>query len=1009
MGFTNQQQKAINSNQGNVAVTAGAGSGKTSVLTQRIVTNIINNNVNLDQLLVLTFTKDASNEMKERIKQKLSENDKTKHLVINVDSADICTFDSYQLNLVKKYFDKLKVSCDVTIIPDELIKVKSWEYIDEIFNNLIDNNPLFNELIESYCIKDTKELAAFVEKIANMISKNGFSYVQELLNQDFDKKYNDWANQIIDVINGWIEEKNLENSEQKRRKNKTIINKISSIEEIDENLVSKITMDKIKDQSGFLGVKADFVFLFKNFALIKEKEIYFNNKFMPLIVEIAQELNNRISNFKKDKNAYTYSDISNLATNLLIEHEDIRNEIKNNLKMIVIDEYQDTSKEQEKFISLISNNNTFIVGDIKQSIYGFRNAFPEQFNEKCKLYDSNPKLGNHINMNDNFRSRKEVIDRINKIFRELMNRENSDIKYGEDEEIKYPITSIYEDPKAQDLENQEYGIYKIYFTKDGKKKDDEKNDEKIKEIIANIKAKINNKVKVLDKNNNNSTEKLKPCKYKDFAILAETKTDFEKIEKAFIENGIPINAIYDRKIIKDQSVDTIINLLTLINSINENDQQINVQKHLFFSIARSYIFQYTDKQLFDMREKEWRNDPAFLKIEKFAHDNKNSYLKDIFFNLINEFNLLEKVAILDKTHDALDSLVNNNILYNRILEMDKLGYGIKEFILFLEKLNDLNIEIETSNSNIVENAVKLTTIHKSKGLEYPIVYLYMRDSKNNNHNEKTGKFWLDEKYGLSLPSFYTFDSKPLICILKKMLFGNDKEKENQEKIRLLYVALTRARETMILVCSENSNNIFYKLLDKECCELENIPNAKNDYNNTTINDPTTNNNKINNDKTLQIKKFEYEFKKNIFYHKASNELNENVNLDNLQLGTELHLLMECIDFNNLDTSFIKDEKKKKMIDSVLTNPIFNNIKQGKIYQEYSFNNEVDFTIGIIDLFVEYNDHIDIIDYKLSNIDPEKYKNQLLIYKEYLSKIFPNKIINCYLLSIIDNKVQKIEC
>ena len=107
MGFTNQQQKAINSNQGNVAVTAGAGSGKTSVLTQRIVTNIINNNVNLDQLLVLTFTKDASNEMKERIKQKLSENDKTKHLVINVDSADICTFDSYQLNLVKKYFDKL--------------------------------------------------------------------------------------------------------------------------------------------------------------------------------------------------------------------------------------------------------------------------------------------------------------------------------------------------------------------------------------------------------------------------------------------------------------------------------------------------------------------------------------------------------------------------------------------------------------------------------------------------------------------------------------------------------------------------------------------------------------------------------------------------------------------------------------------------------------------------------------------------------------------------------------
>ena len=101
-----KQYEAVTNSSQYLRIIAGAGSGKTSVLTQRIVTNIINNNVNLDQLLVLTFTKDASNEMKERIKQKLSENDKTKHLVINVDSADICTFDSYQLNLVKKYFFK---------------------------------------------------------------------------------------------------------------------------------------------------------------------------------------------------------------------------------------------------------------------------------------------------------------------------------------------------------------------------------------------------------------------------------------------------------------------------------------------------------------------------------------------------------------------------------------------------------------------------------------------------------------------------------------------------------------------------------------------------------------------------------------------------------------------------------------------------------------------------------------------------------------------------------------
>ena len=118
------------------------------------------------------------------------------------------------------------------------------------------------------------------------------------------------------------------------------------------------------------------------------------------------------------------------------------------------------------------------------------------------------------------------------------------------------------------------------------------------------------------------------------------------------------------------------------------------------------------------------------------------------------------------------------------------------------------------------------------------------------------------------------------------------------------------------------------------------------------------------------------------------------------------MLMECIDFNNLDTSFIKDEKKKKIIDNVLTNPIFKNIKQGKIYQEYSFNNEVDFTIGIIDLFVEYNDHIDIIDYKTSNIDDEEYNVQVRTYMDYIVRTF-NKPTNGYLYSLRKGIYRKI--
>lgn len=1014
MGRTKDQLKAISS-KGNVIVSAGAGSGKTSVLTERVFTNIING-IKLDELLILTFTNNAANEMKERIKDALAKNENTMSLVPFVDSANICTFDSYFLYLVKKYSSKLNISPDIKIVPDDVIKIKKIEVLQGLFEKYADiEDERFIKLINNYSQKDVDNLTKFIMKIDDIVSQKENKY--EFINSYYD---NFLSNEVFEkfknnVINNFFKDtlKELESillRYEELAGCKKILENIQPMianpnidfftEQDFESLFLKQVRSQIEDENEKERVQYLYktclkdvikALDYKNFIAVDLKN---NQELMPFVMNIVKELEIELDKYKTNKQSYTFNDIALMAENILRNNNDIRLEIKNKLKLIMIDEYQDTSKFQEEFINLIADDNVFVVGDVKQSIYGFRNANPQQFIDKYELYKDN--LNNHqkIDMNENFRSRHEVNDQINDIFSQIMT-----LKYGGADYINGHIIKSGNDlyDKYGKTKNI-HGITKIDYI--------EKEEDQDELIIHDIKSRIDNKMQVFDK----ETNTLRDVTYKDFTILASKKTKFEDIEQKFFKSGIPINAIYDENIISDDSIVVLINILKFINECFKSKPNYQILKHTFFSIARSFLFEYDDQKLYELSlDNKYKNDEKYLSLRRFSFKNKGLLIQEIYLNVLNEFNFVDKLSLLG---EAISKIKFNKIFYERTKIMDDLGFELEDFILFLEKLSDLDIKMQIKKNSSGANAVTLTSIHQSKGLEYPIVYLsHLYDKGKGDDSFST--YFVHDKFGFYLPSLYNCKNQSLHKIFAEAYI----EKDNvSEKIRLLYVALTRAKEEAIILFRHKENN------NGDLISCSNIEKAKylghilECYNgkfkeseylhlNTNLDNYNTKENIIC-EQTLEIKKLNYEFKETKIV-RASKELKPKTSSFILHKGTHMHLLMETLDFKNPNLMLIDNLEEREMIKNVLNNSLFKNIKDATIYKEYEYHdNELNYT-GIIDLMLEYEDHIDIIDYKLKNIDDLAYNNQLNQYRNYIFKTFKKKVY-CYLLSLSDNSVREIE-
>lgn len=528
-----------------------------------------------------------------------------------------------------------------------------------------------------------------------------------------------------------------------------------------------------------------------------------------LIFELLVEMNERLDEFKKQINSYTFSDIGYKALSLLTDpkYQSASQEIKKRFRYILVDEYQDTNDIQETFLNALSENATlFCVGDAKQSIYRFRNSNVQLFMDRKADYEKDSKLGKVISMNWNYRSSFKLLNSINCIFDFYMAKEHGGIDYDEKNQFGVYPQRLDHDPSFQRKEFPDsfYGLGLLQFSNLNPSKDA---DLEIETIFNDINSKVLNHYQIAD------GSAFRDCRYSDFAILLRNKSHFSDYEKYFNEHGIPLNIITEDHLTQINAILLLQSLIKLISSYiqfekTQNPSQEN-QKELFASIARSYIYGkrkgYDDDKIYQiLTSNDFFQDEIMMKIKDFAHDHKESAFSIIFLDLLKDFNVIEDLSYVGDVVSNVDKIES---FYQIVCAQEAIGQGIEDFVSLFDNISKYKIEIKAETNIEIENAVNLMTIHKSKGLEFPIVYMPLHF--NTMRKEKSVKLQanISLQNGLILP-FYSLDD--ISANIKNEAYylseGSDFENIN-EHVRIFYVALTRAKDCLYIVGNESEENM----------------------------------------------------------------------------------------------------------------------------------------------------------------------------------------------------------
>ena len=1034
--WTKEQEEAIYTSGKNIIVSAGAGSGKTAVLSERVL-HKIEEGTHVNELLILTFTRAAADEMKDRIRKKISGKEELKKELTLLNSSYITTFDSFALSVVKKYHYLLNITDNINITDESIVKIQNKKILDEIFERSY-KNIRFQELIKKYCIKTDKVLKENILSIALKIDGfiDPFGFIDNVYNNFFNennvdnllKTYESIINDLKKTIELEIENMSLYfDSDYIEKVNDAVYNILNA--DIDElHLYSTVKLptvprgssEEAKASKDSLKKACDKLLSYGNYGTINDikNDIYSTKDTVLTILEIIKEFLLEIEKYKKENDIYTFNDISKLSIKILKENENIREELKSSFKEIMIDEYQDTNDVQETFIGMISNNNVYMVGDIKQSIYRFRGSNPEIFKEKYSNYSKD--IGGYkIDLIKNFRSRSEVLDNINKIFCLIMDYNLGSAEYSVSHQMVYGNTA-YDTEKVNGFN---YNFRVLEYLNKQKESGFSDIEVEIFTIAKDIKNKLDNNFQVFDKEDG----KLRNATYNDFVIILDRSKYFDEFKKIFEYFDIPLTILKDGKLNSTTDILLIKNLVDFIIKIKEDVYDIDF-KYDFISIARSFLYEYSDEYIFDIVTNNKIKETTIYNDLSTLSDKLNSYTSSLLFNDILDvtdfYNKLNKVGDYEEVNVRLKTI---NSLSS---SLSSLGLSIMDFRDYLTDIIENDEDIKYATYTKEGNSVKILTIHKSKGLEYPICYFADLDHEFNT-SELKDKFIVDKKYGLIVPSnLEEIDNS----LLKEMYKYDFNREEVSEKIRLFYVALTRAREQMIIVLPDRETRTLEKNNDGvieeirrlsfnklssfiygiknylysyfEQIDIEKLGLTKNYLYPKKIVQETLNNIKDNiNVEEINI---ENEVVEEKHFSKETNKIITKEENDLMKFGTKAHEIFELLDFRNIDLSLVDNKFIRNKVEKFLSNDLLKNISNANIYKEYEFiyikdNNEYH---GIIDLMLEYDNHIDIIDYKLKSITDENYIKQLNGYKEYIEKI-SNKEVSTYLYSILDEKVLQI--
>ncbi len=887
--WTKEQARAIVDKGNNILVAAAAGSGKTTVLVERMIRKIIDEKVDIDNILVVTFTNAAASEMRERILNALYKeidkdpmNTRLRKQIVLLNKASICTIDSFCLDVIRNNFFEIGISSNFRIADNTELELLKQETLEETFEEMyVSSDEKFYKLLELYSgYKDDDELKKIILKVHDYIQSVPFpeDWLEEKINafkpnniKDFTETV--WGNILIkefkDDIQNQInvlkkERIKLSRFEELSKYELIISDDIMQLEELTKSddlwdeLYEKVYKIKFKTWSSDKKItnpqkdetkdvrdavkrkiknKINKTFLYNTEDALNDiQEMY---PILENIKYVVLKFTEKFAEKKSNKNVMDFSDIEHYALKILLrknengqyEKTEVAKRYEEKFVEIAIDEYQDSNLVQEYILNSISNNkNIFMVGDVKQSIYRFRQARPELFLEKYEKYGiETNQYGQKIKLFENFRSRENILQLTNLIFEDIMSKDFGEIQYNKDEYLN--CSANYEEPENTNIS---YGGKAELHIIDLKKEepvddeededDDEKQEEELdkqliekteieaKYVAKKIQELINSKYQVYDRKKG-----YRDIQFRDIVILLRATANVANIFEKELQNlEIPVFSDQSESYLDSIEIQTVIALLKIIDNPYRDIPLVTVM--------RSFIGEFTDNELIEIRLTKqdgyyYEAVTESLKSEKISVDLKNKIqdflekiskwreeekyipLNELIWKIYNETDYMNYVTLMPNGEIRKANL---KMLFDRAKEYEKISFkGLFNFIRYLERIRNNNSDL--SSAKLIgenENVVRIMSIHKSKGLEFPVAFI-SRTDKKFNQRDLSENILLHQDIGFG-PKYINYERKiEYTTAAKEAIKIKTKDESIAEEMRILYVALTRAKEKLIITGIEN--------------------------------------------------------------------------------------------------------------------------------------------------------------------------------------------------------------
>lgn len=877
------------------------GSGKTAVLVERIINKVLNEKINIDEILVVTFTNAAASEMRERvldaIYEKLDkepENENLQKQITLLNKASICTIDSFCLEVVRNYFYELEnISPNFRIADTSEIELLKQEVIDDIFEEKYEKEDEdFTKLINIYTsYRDDTPLKDLVLKIYSYIQSNPFPEkwlndkieifnLEDKLEEDFSNTI--WGKELLKEVREIVVdsitalnriEKHLSVEPELEKFWQTIRSDIEQLETLKEhtnswedaytiannlefvtwprkssNLEIKEKAKDVRDE-----VKEKIKNISKKILICNSKEanqdIYDMYLVLKKLENLILEFQKEFSKRKRDKNIVDFHDIEHFALKILlktdeegnIEKSEIAKKYQNKFKEVAIDEYQDSNLVQEYILTAVSNNKSiFMVGDVKQSIYKFRQAMPELFLSKYDTYMKKAEKGENddlkIQLFKNFRSKKNVLDFTNIIFQDIMSHQLGDILYDKEEYLNlganYPEINQNQKTEIHIIQTKEQEISETNEEEIESESIEEEHIEDIEleaRFVANkIKELIKNKFQVYDR----KKEKYRDIEYKDAVILLRATSKSAPIfEQELLNLDIPVFSDSSQEYLDSIEIQTIMSLLKIIDN--------PIQDIPLVTVLRSPIGKFTDDELIQIRLSDKKdNFYTCMQKAKISVDSELSNKIEQFLNNLDNWRKEQEYLALDELiwkiysdtgyynyvslmPNGMLRQANLRMLFERAKQYETASFkGLYNFIHFIEKIHLSSGDLGAAK--IIgenENVVRIMSIHKSKGLEFPVVFL-SSTGKQFNLMDLNESILLHQEMGIGV-KYIDYEKQIQYDTLSKAAIRNKILTETlSEEMRILYVALTRAKEKLFITGIQKD---YDKTKEKMMGQIEQYP------------------------------------------------------------------------------------------------------------------------------------------------------------------------------------------